>query len=449
MSPVQQKRSGFSLQFVRSQAHSGSLSIHIHPGPHHSTSPPPPHLVPPVAVGHHSTIGTPPTPLTPAALKKVNMVGGNNCITHTYYLRSCKRKRLTDIESLPDELLFEVLVRLEAQHIYDSARLVCSKWYHMIHSHTFIYTHLQRSTYGLLFQSKCRGDSVFMAVGESGRVEIFKNMYNKLKCPVRTSCNGLVLECQDWINKDFYVSNPATRQIFTLPHIVGYLLHYEFIAIGYAAASMEYKAVVLLSRPPRMKKICFILTTIGVDNSWRIIDKESASFAANQLFFSTPLITEGFVHFYHTASNEVLTLNLETEIITDTSGPTPKGKRNQWNTYLSTGKYLSLLRPCGDFCWEVWEMKPKIDYVWRKVFDISLEAHKCSIFQRFGFKGYEVLIPTGWLKYPEILVFSISPIRPQVLMYNLLTREIVPIELPERYYLIVVHKESLVSLGGC
>ncbi|KAL3629272.1 hypothetical protein CASFOL_026494 [Castilleja foliolosa] len=376
------------------------------------------------------------------------MVGGNSCSTHTNYLR----KRLTDIESLPDEVLFDVFVRLQAQDIYDSARLVCSKWYHMIHTHTFIYTHLQHSTYGLLFQymlGKMR-HSCFVALGESGRVEISTNRYNKLKCPILTSCNGLVLGSQEGTNKNLYVSNPVTRQIFTLPPIVGYTSVYEIFAIAYAAASMEYKAVVLFFPNRGKKRMCCILA-IGVDNSWRTIGQESVSLAATQMFVSAPLITEGFVHFYHTTSNEVLTLNVETEIITETSGPAPEG--NQRNTYLSTGRYLSLLRPCGKFCWEVWEMKPKIDYGWRKVWDISLEAYKLSTFNRLGYNEYdEFLFPVGWLKYLEMLVFRPSyTIGSRIFVYNLLTYKIVTIVLPsgDCDYNHVVHKDSLVSLRGC
>ncbi|KAL3629269.1 hypothetical protein CASFOL_026491 [Castilleja foliolosa] len=299
----------------------------------------------------------------------------------------------------------------------------------MTRTRTFINAHLQRSTYGLLFQSIWGDDSFFMAVGESGRVEISEKRY-KLTCHLQTSCNGLLLEFERGGKYKPYVLNPSTRQIFTLPPIVGYKLVYERFAIAYAAASMEYKAVVLF-RPGRgMKRICCILT-IGVDNSWRTLGKESASLVATQMFVRAPLITEGFMHFYHISSNKVLTLNVETEIITETSGPTPKGKQNQRNIYLSMGRYLSMLRPCGKFCWEVWEMKPKIDYRWRKVCDISLEAHKFSTFKRLDYNEYdEYLFPVGWLKYLEILVFKSYTKRSQIFVYNLLTYEIVTIELP-------------------
>ncbi|KAL3629231.1 hypothetical protein CASFOL_026453 [Castilleja foliolosa] len=112
-----------------------------------------------------------------------------------------------------------------------------------------------------------------------------------------------------------------------------------------------------------------------------------------------------------------------------------------------------MLRPYGEYCWEVWEMKPKVDYEWRKVWDISLETHKCSTFQRLVFLQNEVVfIPVGWLKYLEMLVFRPSnALRSQIFVYNLLTYEIVTIELPAPNcdYKPVVHKESLVSLRGC
>ncbi|KAL3629227.1 hypothetical protein CASFOL_026449 [Castilleja foliolosa] len=394
-----------------------------------------------------SIIRQPPSP--PAARKEGNikpeMIGGNNrsTRTRTYYLRSSKRKRkrLTDIESLPDEVLFEVLVRLPAQDIYNPARLVCSKWYHMIHTHTFIYAHLQRSTYGLLFQST-NGDSFFMSVGESGRVEISKKRYN-LKNPVQTSCNGLLLEHERGSKYNIYVSNPATRQIFALPPFVGYEIYYQSFGIAYAAASMEYKAVIIA---PGKNKTCFILT-IGVDNSWRTVGSECESLHTKR-FFCTPLITEGFVHWYIRDTNEVVTLNIETEIITETSGPIHRVVNgNRQNMLLSTGRYLSLLIPCGELCWEVWEMKPKIDYLWRKVCDISLEAHKSTTLQRFGPNEYNYLMLTGWLKYLEVLVFGTMG---QVLVFNLLTQEVFIIDLIAPYaYGRVVHKNSLVWLGGC
>ncbi|KAL3629229.1 hypothetical protein CASFOL_026451 [Castilleja foliolosa] len=416
-----------------------------------------------------SIVRQPPSPTAARKEGKMEpkMIGGNKRSTRTYYPRSCKRKRkrLTEIESLPEEVLFDVLVRLEAQDIYESARLACSKWYHMIHTHTFIYAHLQRSTYGLLIQSTF-GDSFFMAVGESGRVEISKNRY-KLRCPIKTSCNGLLLEFDRGSNSSpyflnpasnykLYVLNPATRQIFALPPFVGELIKYELFGIAYDADSMVYKAVVIAGS---RKNVCYILT-IGVDNSWRTVDSECLSSLAT-LHKTTPLITEGFVHWYNVVTNVVLTMNVETEIITETSGPNPENHLHTYlstnpeyhrNTYLSTGRYLSLFRPCGDFCWEVWEMKPNIDYRWRKVCDISLKAHKCSTFQRFDITERVILVPLGWLKYPEVLVFGErARFWSQIFVFNLLTQEIVTIELPVRRcdYKIVVHKNSLVWLGGC
>ncbi|KAL3625545.1 hypothetical protein CASFOL_030999 [Castilleja foliolosa] len=306
------------------------------------------------------------------------MVGGNN---------------LTDVESLPDEVLFEVLVRIPAQDIHDSVRLVCSKWYHMTHTHTII----------------IKIDSLWLweKVVESRYITTTGTAKSDT-LPVRSSCNGLVLESEEETEtvENVHVSNPATMQIFTLRPLVGYRLALPLFAIGYAASSMKYKAVILSMPGKDMEDKCFILT-IGVDNSWR------------------------------------------TTI--ETSGPTPEGYRR--NTYLSTGRYVSLLRPCGEMFWQVWEMKPEIDYQWRKVWDINLEDYKCTTFQLLDSRAVDFVQPIGWLKYLEILVFRKLSYTPQsrIFVYYLLTHEIVTIELPAQHsiYDRVVHKDSLVSLGGC
>lgn len=298
-----------------------------------------------------------------------------NC-TRTFYLRRCKRKRLTGMESLPDELLFEVLVRLPAQDIYDPARLVCRKWYHMIHTHNFIYAHLQHTTYGLLFQCT-RKDSFFMAVRE-GRIEISKFKY-KFRYEVKTSCNGLLLEFEEWNHNNAYISNPATSQIFVLPPKVGGLVRYG-IGIAYAAATMEYKVVMPYPVRPNSKGLCYILT-VGADNSWRTVRTEHLSYEAMRAFIAPPLLTEGFVHWCSARDDGVLTLNAETEIIKETPAPVPRpvlGGGRSRNIFLSAGRYLSMFVFREEFFWDVWEMKPETGE-WRKVRSISLDAERAHL----------------------------------------------------------------------
>ncbi|KAL8513223.1 hypothetical protein ACS0TY_019433 [Phlomoides rotata] len=127
------------------------------------------------------------------------MVGGNSS-TRTYYFRRCKRIRWSAAESIPDELLFEILLRLSPQHIYYSSSLVCRKWYHMVRTKYFIHKHLEHASYGLLYKDEF-GDVVFISAREDGGgIDTYKLNYidrhelnHKLIYTVWSSCNGLVL----------------------------------------------------------------------------------------------------------------------------------------------------------------------------------------------------------------------------------------------------------------
>ncbi|CAA0834887.1 Unknown protein [Striga hermonthica] len=141
--------------------------------------------------------------------------------------------------------------------------------------------------------------------------------------------------------------NPTTGQVVLLPPLVDHV-QTGFHAIGYVPASMEYKAVIFCPLSAMYdKRWCYILN-VGVDKSWRKVEFESTT----PLRLHQLMISEGFMHWAHPTTNQVLTVNLETETFTETPGPNPNpvaaGTGNVNNIYLSTGRYLSLLRCCGD-----------------------------------------------------------------------------------------------------
>ncbi|CAA0829133.1 Unknown protein [Striga hermonthica] len=369
-----------------------------------------------------------------------------------YYRRRCKRKRVTtDIESLPHELLIEVLARIPPgrQHDIYEARLVCRKWYNIIHTRNFMSAYLHHSPYGLLFKSVCilpqRGG---VGVG----VEMTQLSY-KPRCEVTSSCNGLWLETNmKERGRKLFVTNPTTGQIVCLPPCVRKVSK-ERYAMGYAPASMEYKAVIYY--PPRGTRLCprptCHILTVGVDKKWRNLDLGLiSSEKAITAFFKPPLITEGFIHWNHPHTHHVLTLNVETETFTETPAPLPPlqdfpARGRQTNIYLSTGKYLTLLSHYGRECsWEVWEMSRPETGEWRKKAHFCLEVHK----ERFEISGVvpkDFFLPVGWVKYPELLAMRVSGNTNAVFVYNLVTQEIDEIGLPSYVfrYSFVVHKSSL------
>ncbi|CAA0834886.1 Unknown protein [Striga hermonthica] len=160
------------------------------------------------------------------------------------------------------------------------------------------------------------------------------------------------------------------------------------------------------------------------------------------------MISEGFMHWTHPPTNQVLTVNLETETFIETPGPIPvAGTGNVNNIYLSTGRYLSLLRRSGDYSWEIWEISRPERGEWRKKADFSLEAHK-GRFKQLGLRHDDkFLIPVGWVKYPELLALKSDDEkhRAVIFLYNLVTQEFDKIELPFYFPMcnIMVHKSSL------
>ncbi|KAK6121638.1 hypothetical protein DH2020_044615 [Rehmannia glutinosa] len=366
-------------------------------------------------------------------------MAGDNCLhvkgqTCPFYLRRCIRRMLkTNIDSLPDDIVFDILVHIPAQDIYNATRLVCRKWYQMILTHNFIHVHLQHSTCGLLIKNWLDRTShpTFVAMRQ-GRIEISK-LSDKFNHLFLSSCNGLILEFDCLKSYALYIANPVTKQRSALPTFSANTTS-DCSAIAYAATSMEYKVVntcyFMNGNTDEFEHDCAILT-VGVDKSWRRVNIQHLSLTAKELLKRTPFATE--VH----------------------------SERLGYYHYLSMGSYLSLLIDCSEFSWEVWEMKPETGE-WTKMPKIDLEAQKCT-FEQLCCK-YDSsssltcsLLPVGWLKSKEVLVFNVFKehtlpifISPWFcIAYNVRTREIYSIELDSICNTFLVHRNSLVWLDGC
>ncbi|KAL8063927.1 hypothetical protein ABFX02_01G057700 [Erythranthe guttata] len=367
------------------------------------------------------------------------MVGGeSNCVyvngrNRPYYHRRCKGKiSSTNIESLPDELVFDILLHLPSEDIHRGARLVCKKWYNTVRTRNFRCARLRNSSVGLLIHSSDDERPIFMTM-EKGRVEMSKMSY-KIPGRVWTSCNGLILDYE--VMRDgiyLFTLNPATRRCFDLPPFMSRSdSSYDYSGIAYAAASMEYKVAQTFSSRLRYPFVrgCAILT-VGVDKFWRHVDTENLSPIGREILRGIPLTTEGYFHWTHREGTRVLTLNVETEIITETL--VPNGYRERTKYYLSTGRSLTLLIACSGFSWEVMKMKSETGE-WTKLTKVDLKARKCE-FEQFVREccgplvqpSFLVIKPVGWVD-EEVLVLNAFPTLVCVL-YKVRTQEIEFVEL--------------------
>ncbi|KAL3634237.1 hypothetical protein CASFOL_021291 [Castilleja foliolosa] len=378
-----------------------------------------------------------------------------------YYLRTYKRRKrsITNIESssssssLPDDIWYEILAHLPAKDIYDLARLVCWKWYRTIYTHTFIYTNLQYTPYGLIFtsgDSRDRNKTPLLVTMQQGRIETSK-LSDAFTYSLWNTCNGLivfgVLKRNGIV---YYIANPITEQVFVLPPTPAGTCVTRSCGIGYASVSMEYKVVVttLIHNGP------WAIITPGVDRSWRVLKTDHFGLLP-LMVHGPPLTTEGFMHWTFDGpisnkkvGNQVLSLDVETEIVTQSCVPLDYDRDYDHWKYLSTGRYLTLLITYGDCSWEVWELDSG---EWRKLDGVVVDLGT-QMFEQFGFE----LVPVGWLKYLEVLVFrffhlsDLYGVRVYNYLYNLLTKETTLLELPMESACCkpLVHKNSLVWLAG-
>ncbi|KAL3638980.1 hypothetical protein CASFOL_016887 [Castilleja foliolosa] len=314
--------------------------------------------------------------------------------TGDYCLRMCKKRKCSIMSmdssssSLPDDMWFQILAQLPAKDIYDLARLVCWNWYRIIYTHTFIYTNLQYTPYGLLF--KCKDMPIFVTM-KQGRIET--SMFNAPFSPsLWATSNGLMVTREPRTMTIYYIANPLTKQVFVLPPTIGPTSASWLCGIGYAPVLMEYKVVVtnMMSNGP------WGIITPGVDTSWRPIQTDHLGFL--RWISRPPLITEGFMHWTFDGScsekkigNQVLTLDLETEIVTKSCVPLSYDEDFDHWKYLSTGKCITVLITLGKCLWEVWEMKSG---EWRKLEGVVIDLGT-QMFEQYGFE----LVPIGWLKY--------------------------------------------------
>ncbi|KAL3615619.1 hypothetical protein CASFOL_041280 [Castilleja foliolosa] len=374
-----------------------------------------------------------------------------NSWSKTYPPCKSNMPKATTIESLSDDVLFEILLRVSAHDLYDFTRLVCRKWYNMIHTRNFAHSHFQRLTPVLLTADRISREHAFMTM-QNGRIEISKWSY-VVGRPVLSSCNGLVLE-SNLIRKGLYITNHVTKQHFALPPLLPEkVMTRKLFGLAYVASSCAYKVVGVSYPTDRDRDLVCAIMTVGVDTDWRRrVSTQHLSLKAKKLFYWFPLTTRGFVHWAKNDCSEcVLTMNVESETITEIPGPCLRDDGKSLSCrYLPTESYLSLFIGCGEFSWEVWKMKPEIGQ-WTKMPNINLEPQKVPKYLFFEsekrrFSG-PMLGPIGWSNSLEVLFFKVCFHTGIFVAYNFRTREIDSCNLlNESMTVFLQHRSSLVWL---
>ncbi|CAA0809527.1 Unknown protein [Striga hermonthica] len=372
-----------------------------------------------------------------------------------------------NLPSLPDDVLFKILLNLSAEDIY-RASLVCrSLYYSTIRSEKFVNLHLQQTDeYGLLFRfnydpTRCElitndqhsSQRTVLVSMKQGRVKVFnyKSIFS-----FNSSCNGLINEDKWDTLSEIHVVNPVTGRALRLPPLPKNA-SLPRCCVGYAQASKAYK--VALAYSPGGKDAWRAILTVGVDSSWRHLATDHLT----KYTMGRLMVTEGFVHLVF--GDTVQTLNVETEVMTETRPPVSEGYYiNYTHWYLPGGKVLTLVNEVEDGVFRVWEMVSGDCCYWREwEHQIVLGKQLQEIREVCGDEYRFIICPVGWLQQMEVLVFKGWPIneRSDVVFYVVIATGkigwITPISsnkegLVDEFYKfydpVVPHRNTLVELEG-
>ncbi|XP_057496989.1 uncharacterized protein LOC130781691 isoform X2 [Actinidia eriantha] len=355
------------------------------------------------------------------------------------------RKKKSCVASLPEEIVFFILVRLPADILYNSAQYVCWQWYSIIRNPCFIYEHLRRSTtsglfiqYDMLPYTPC-----FAELGKTNAT--VTEVSFPFPIEVLASCDGLVL-FRDRQNRDgpalfsnkknmtIRVANPLIKKVATVPPLTVQGYHYSFFSLVRARSTREYKVVFAYGSNLRIEDFDCMVVTLGKDHAWKLIkNNKKIHNSFRKLFCYRPLSKGGFLYWAHFDLPFVVTLDVESEMFYEFPSPVTLcvGGYNAVY-YLTRGKSLScmvqFLGSPGIMFWDVWDLCDPMSGEWKKLYRIEWDFKKSR--SRQVFKGLlsrsvvkTVFLPIAWVNNGEMVLFCVSCSPGPYIAYNVKTGE--------------------------
>ncbi|XP_027069805.1 putative F-box protein At3g52320 [Coffea arabica] len=340
--------------------------------------------------------------------RRQNTVSG--CLPESKRLESCphsnQKKKVLCMPRLPQEIVFNILLCLPADILYNVMRYVCREWYNVIRDPVFANAHVLKSDRGsLIWTGPNRlGVPYVELMKPRDLIEMTRVRFPDFGGMLVSSCNGLV--CYTTVKRSYYhyIANPVTKEIVRIPTAS----EVPWIScLGYTSSSKEYKLVEFNGGHERLD--CGILT-LGVDKEWRFLDATNQTlkikrFLIEVLVGSQVATDDGFVHLPHYSFN--LTLDLESETFFLCSVPNCSNTEREDMKYFGTGRSLCFMDRKGKFSWELWLLKNVPTGDWTKLATIDLGSQEQWLRQSLCPQGFR-LGPIGWLKDGEIAIFHVN-----------------------------------------
>ncbi|KAH7839342.1 hypothetical protein Vadar_002932 [Vaccinium darrowii] len=333
---------------------------------------------------------------------------------------SCANKKKQSSSTLPDEIMFCILVWLPADILYQSARYVCRQWYNIIQDPHFIKKHLIRSVTGFLVQQDfSRHGVMFTKFGK--RDPIVTEMSLPFLGMVLTTCNGLLL-FQHMEARTVHVVNPLTKQMVALPQFSHPIGGFPFCSFGYAKSKGEYKVVRPYERCRGDRASNCEMLTLGKDHAWRLVHCDNLSDVGGTFWQFDSYPAGGFIFWAYGSCSHIVALDVESEIFYEF--PVPAGEsqadavglsaRLSHVHYFRRGESLSCMVWYGPgLSFDVWVLSDPISGEWKKIFKINMNAIADGIIRLFSlpygglrpWKEFSFLHPIAWVENGDVVIF--------------------------------------------
>ena len=355
------------------------------------------------------------------------------------------RKKKSCVPSLPEDIVFFILVRLPADILHNSAQCVCWQWYSIIHNPCFIYEHLRHSTtsglfiqYDMLPYTPC-----FAELGKTNATVTEVNFPFPIE--VLATCDGLVL-FRDRQNRDglelfrdrknmtIRVANPLIKKVVSVPPLTVQGYHYSAFSLACTRSTREYKVVVTYGSNIRIEDFDCMVVTLGKDHAWKLTNN-SKKFPNSwrKLLRYCPLSKGGFLYWTYFDFPSVVTLDVESELFYEFPSPAVLCGGGYTAVHcLIRGKSLScmvqFLGSPGIMFWDVWDLCDPMSGEWKKLYRIEWDFKKRR--SRQVFKGLlsrpdvkTAFVPIAWVNNGEVVLFCVSCSPGPYIAYNVKTGE--------------------------
>ncbi|XP_059623283.1 uncharacterized protein LOC132266428 isoform X2 [Cornus florida] len=367
----------------------------------------------------------------------------------------------------PEEIIFNILLCLPAEVLYNVMRYVCREWYNVINAPGFINSHLQKLTDDSLIIRSCKSANAwFVAIHNCNtqirrlRSEFCGGFPRRVLC----SCDGLLfLSCDD--RKNLYVGNPITKQLLTLPPVSTMYRMFGSPQFTYARSTGRYKAHLPVIENVQSDFLNWLIFTVGTDSAWRSIEtKHVPDFFAYTKSFSTG----GYIYYTSPVEPHLLALDADAEIFHQYTVPNVFREAIRTNffemstrfNYIVWKSFLAFVAHSAEFVWELWALTELNTGEWTRCFIIDLSGHIGLIEPLFDYRNavclkdeyYELpldlrFIPVTSLKKGELVIFrGVIPFE-NYLVYNVKTGDVSSFVIGDCYGSSIFerHVNSLVS----